>query len=37
VGGLIAAGIVLLLAAGIGSYLLHRSLLLQLGHLDENG
>ena len=35
VGGLIAAGIVLLLVAGSGSYLLHRSLLLQLGHLDD--
>lgn len=35
VGGLIAAGIVLLLVAGSGSYLLHRSLLLKLGHLDE--
>lgn len=36
VGGLIAAGIVLLLVAGSGSYLLHRSLLLQLGHLDDD-
>ncbi|WP_178917778.1 hypothetical protein [Natronomonas gomsonensis] len=36
VGGLIAAGIVLLLVAGLGSYILHRSLLLKLGHLNED-
>lgn len=35
VAGVLAAGVVLLLVAGIASYLLHRSLLLTLGHLDE--